>query len=197
MTDVQKKRAIWMIYEGTNTWTMTFGEMGNPSGKAGRNLLFAGRADGACPPGPVAPPPGACEVGIEGMIKGGGRVCCPKECDGSGGDEWVKHADAPNHCGGPACDKSPFGEQGANGKPILGGLPGKDGKGGRTQVRYDNCCIGKPVEFGTDKARITATYGIVKNAGADQKFCRGSLDPVGGTKSPPCVNKLPGVSDRL
>merc|ERR1711924_254846 len=78
MTDVQKQRAVWVTYKGTSTWSMTFGEIGNKSGKAGRNLLFAGRAEGACPPGPVAPPPGACKVGIEGMIKAAAGCAVPK-----------------------------------------------------------------------------------------------------------------------
>jgi hypothetical protein len=182
MTDVQKKRAVWVTYKGTNTWSMTFGETGNKKGKGGRNLLFAGRAEGACPPGPVAPPSGACKVGIEGMIKGGGKICCPQKCDGSGGPKWVKHEDAPNHCGGPACDKS------VNG--ALKGQPGfLGGAGGRTKERYDNCCVGKPVSGGTSKATIDAPYGLVKQ----RRFCAGTL----GFDAPPCINKLSKLSDGI
>jgi hypothetical protein len=182
MTDVQMKRAVWVTYKGTNTWTMTFGEIGNNKGKGGRNLLFAGRAQGACPPGPVAPPTGGCKVGIEGMIKGGGRICCPQKCDGSGGPMWVKHESAPNHCGGPSCDKSANGAmKGESG--YLGGL------GGRTKERYDNCCVGKPVSGGTSKETITAPYGLVPQ----HRFCAGTL----GSDAPPCINKLSKVSDRL
>lgn len=182
MTDQQLMRSVWMTYKGTNTWSMTFGETGNKSGKGGRNLLFAGRADGACPPGPVAPPSGGCKVGIEGMIKGGGKICCPQKCDGSGGPKWVKHEDAPNHCGGPSCDKSANGAM--KGEPgYLGGL------GGRTKERYDNCCVGKPVSGGTSKSTITAPYGLVPQ----HRFCAGTL----GDDQPPCINKLPKVSDRL
>jgi len=195
MTDVQKERAVWVTYKGTSTWSMTFGETGNAKGKGGRNLLFAGRADGACPPGPVAPPSGACKVGIEGMIKGGGRICCPQKCDGSGGAMWVKHEDAPNHCGGPNCDKS------ANG--AMKGEPGfMGGKGGRTKERYDNCCVGKPVSHGTSQADITAPYGLVKQ----RNFCKGGKtsngSPLTGTLidaagDKGCINKLSSLSDRL
>merc|ERR1711907_417166 len=74
MTQVQKDSAVWITYKGRNTWGLTFGEKGNTSKKkpGGRNLLFAGRAQGDCPPGPVAPPPGACDketLGIEGVIQ--------------------------------------------------------------------------------------------------------------------------------
>merc|ERR1711869_86324 len=65
MTQVQKDSAVWITHKGRNTWGLTFGEKGNTSKKkpGGRNLLFAGRAQGDCPPGPVAPPPGACDNG--------------------------------------------------------------------------------------------------------------------------------------
>jgi hypothetical protein len=189
MTDIQKQRAVWMTYKGTATWGMTFGETGNAKGKGGRNLLFAGRAEGACPPGPVAPPTGACKVGIEGMIKGGGKVCCPQKCDGSGGAKWVKHEDAPNHCGGPNCDKS------ANG--AMKGQPGfLGGKGGRTQERYDNCCIGKPVSGGTSQKTINAPYGLVKQ----RNFCKGSglAEPlIDAADDKGCINKLSKLADRL
>jgi len=189
MTDVQKERAVWVTYKGTATWGMTFGETGNPKGKGGRNLLFAGRAEGACPPGPVAPPPGGCKVGIEGMIKGGGKVCCPLKCNGSGGAMWVKSPDAPNHCGGPNCDKS------ANG--AMKGQPGfLGGKGGRTKERYDNCCIGKPVQGGTSQKTITAPYGLVKQ----RNFCKGSglAEPlIDAADDKGCINKLSKLSDRL
>merc|ERR1719420_1270782 len=88
MIQIQKDSAVWITYKGRNTWGLTFGEKGNTSKKkpGGRNLLFAGRAQGDCPPGPVAPPPGACDketLGIEGVIQGGGRVCCPDKCGGA------------------------------------------------------------------------------------------------------------------
>jgi len=73
MTQLQRDSAISITYKGRNTWGMTFGEDNNPTAKGGRNLMFAGRAEGDCPPGPIPPPPGACDThtkGIEGVIKG-------------------------------------------------------------------------------------------------------------------------------
>merc|ERR1712167_37622 len=104
MTQVQKDSAIWITYKGRNTWGMTFGEKRNPKGKGGRNLLFAGRAEGDCPPGPVPPATGACTSGIEGIVQGVGRVCCPDACGNSEGS-YAKWASTPNQCGGPKCDK--------------------------------------------------------------------------------------------
>merc|ERR1719247_1261312 len=170
MTQLQKDSAIWITYKGRNTWGMTFGEKGNKSGKAGRNLLFAGRAEGDCPPGPVPFPPGNCDpqtAGIEGVIQGGGRVCCPDTCGGAayGGPE--KYWAAPYACGGPSCDK------------------GADGK--RNEFRYNNCCVGKPVSGGTKKETIEAPYGIV----SQKRFCSWGEGNGGlGTDAPPCINKL-------
>jgi hypothetical protein len=172
MTQLQKDSAIWITYKGRNTWGMTFGEKGNAKGKGGRNLLFAGRAEGDCPPGPVAPPPGACDAqtqGIEGVIAGGGRVCCEDKCGGSawgGPDRWYK---TPYACGGPSCDK------------------GADGK--RDPYRYQNCCVGKPVSGGTKKSTIDAPYGIVSQG----RFCSHGLSGGLGNDGPPCVNKLTKV----
>jgi len=85
MTQLHLDSAVWITYKGRNTWGMTFGEKNKPKGKGGRNLMFAGRAEGDCPPGDVPPPPGACPPGgIEGMIRGGGRVCCPDACGAHG-----------------------------------------------------------------------------------------------------------------
>jgi hypothetical protein len=170
MTAQQKDSAVWITYKGRNTWGMTFGEKGNAKGKGGRNLLFAGRAEGDCPPGPVPFPPGACDVntkGIEGKIQGGGRVCCPDKCGGPAFGGPAKWADAPNACGGPGCDK------------------GADGK--RDDFRYQNCCVGKPVTGGTSKSTISAPYGIVSQG----RFCsrQGAAGEL-GTDSPPCINKL-------
>jgi len=166
LTQLQMDSTVWIAYKGRNTWGMTFGEAGNPKGQGGRNLLFAGRADGDCPPGAMDPPPGACTAGIEGMIKGGGRVCCPDECGQQGiGAKW---ADAPNACGGPGCDKGPDGI--------------------RTDYRYNNCCVGKPISGGTAKETITAPYGITSQG----RFCTGL-----GSDAPPCINKLSRLSDRL
>lgn len=171
MTQLQKDSAVSITYKGRNTWGMTFGEGNNPGKKAGRNLMFAGRSEDDCPPGPLAPPPGACDretKGIEGVIKGGGRVCCPDACGGP------RSPDAPYACGGPQCDKGP------------------DGK--RDAFRYANCCVGKPVEGGTDKSTITAPYGILNQ----HRFCSWGVGKGGlGGDAPPCTNKLPRVSDRL
>jgi len=169
MSQVQKDSAVWVTYKGKNTWGMTFGESGNPKGKAGRNLLFAGRAEGDCPPGDVKPAPGECTAdgAIQGIIKGGGRVCCPAKCGDTSG-EGQKWADAPNACGGPGCDKGP------------------DGK--RVTYRYDNCCVGKPIYNGNVRESITADYGIVSQG----RFCTGL-----GKDPPPCINKLSRDSDRL
>merc|ERR1712072_244785 len=173
MTQVQKDSAIWITYKGRNTWGMTFGEKRNPKGKGGRNLLFAGRAEGDCPPGPVPFPPGNCDpqtLGIEGVIKGGGRICCQDKCGGAayGGPErfWA----APYACGGPNCEK------------------GADGV--KDAFRYQNCCVGKPVSGGTDKATITAPYGVVSQG----RFCSWGAGKGGlGNDAPPCINKLPKV----
>jgi len=169
LTQVQMDSTVWVTYQGRNTWGMTFGESNNPKHKAGRNLAFAGRAQGDCPPGPVPPPSGACASGIEGMIKGGGRVCCPKECGNSDGP-YAKFSEAPHHCGGPACDK------------------GTDGV--RTTERYNNCCVGKPVTGATSQTTITAPYGIVKQG----RFCDQSSF-VTGSDAPPCINRLSRVDN--
>jgi len=173
MTQLQLDSAVWVTYTGRNTWGMTFGESGNPKGKGGRNLMFAGRAEGDCPPGPAPFPKGACDTGLEGMIKGGGRVCCPVECGQTG--KWEKWAGAPNACAGPGCDKGPDGV--------------------RNENRYQDCCLGKPIIFGNDKAKIDVAYdknrkppepyGIVHK----RRFCT-SLTPDPGTDGPPCINKL-------
>jgi len=181
MTQVQKDSAIWVTYQGRNTWSMTFGyDRSNGKLKAGRNLMFAGRAEGDCKSTPL-PPPGACEAkdpsmrdgidgnGIEGVIKGGGRVCCPALCAGPDFGGPQRFAGAPYACGGPACDK------------------GVDGA--RDPVRYMNCCVGKPVEGATTKDTITASYGIVSQG----RFCYGAL----GSDAPPCINRLSKLSDRL
>jgi len=173
MTQVQLDSAIWITYKGRNTWGMTFGEKGNKKGKGGRNLLFAGRAQGDCPPGPVPFPPGNCDpqtAGIEGVIKGGGRICCPDTCGGPAYGGPAKFTGAPYACGGPNCEK------------------GADGK--MNDFRYKNCCVGKPVTGGTSKATINAPYGIV----SQKRFCswgggKGGL----GADGPPCINKLPKV----
>jgi len=47
LTQLQKDSAVYVSYKGRNTWSMTFGEDKTTWG--GRNLLFAGRADGDCP----------------------------------------------------------------------------------------------------------------------------------------------------
>jgi len=172
MTQTQKDSAIWITFKGRNTWGMTFGEKGNKSGKGGRNLLFAGRAEGDCPPGPVAPPPGACDThtnGIEGVIAGGGRVCCPDKCGGSAWGGPDRYFEAPYACGGPKCDK------------------GADGK--RDPYRYENCCVGKPVSGGTKKSTIDAPYGIV----SQKRFCSHGVLGGLGDDAPPCINKLTKV----
>merc|ERR1711957_709033 len=173
MDQVQLDSAIWITYKGRNTWGMTFGEKGNVKGKGGRNLMFAGRAQGDCPPGPVPFPPGNCDpqtAGIEGVIKGGGRICCPDTCGGPTYGGPAKFTGAPYACGGPNCEK------------------GADGK--MNDFRYKNCCVGKPVTGGTSKATINAPYGIV----SQKRFCswgggKGGL----GADGPPCINKLPKV----
>jgi len=170
MTQLQKDSAIWITYMGRNTWGMTFGEKGNAKGKGGRNLLFAGRAEGDCPPGPVVDPPGFCTAGIEGMIKGGGNVCCPDKCGfttASGPPTLPKFRDAPNACGGPACEKGP--------------------DGNRQPARYNDCCVGKPIENGNVQASITASYGIV----SQRRFCTGL-----GSDDPPCINRLSFQAER-
>jgi hypothetical protein len=170
MTQVQKDSAIWVTYIGRNTWGMTFGETGNTKQKGGRNLLFAGRAEGDCAPGPVVDPPGFCTAGIEGMIKGGGKVCCPDKCGftlASGEPTLPKFSGAPNSCGGPACDKGPDGQ--------------------RQMERYNDCCVGKPIVDGNVRASINASYGIVSKG----RFCTGL-----GTDAPPCINRLSKQSDR-
>jgi len=170
MTQVQKDSAIQITYIGRNTWGMTFGETGNTKQKGGRNLLFAGRAEGDCPAGQVVDPPGFCTAGIEGMIKGGGKVCCPDKCGfttASGAPTLPKFSGAPHSCGGPACDK------------------GTDGN--RQMERYNDCCIGKPIVDGNVRASITASYGIVSKG----RFCTGL-----GTDAPPCINRLSKLSDR-
>jgi len=160
MTQLQKNSAVWITYKGRNTWGMTFGEKNNPKGKGGRNLMFAGRAEGDCPPGDVPPPPGACPPGgIEGMIKGGGRVCCPDACGGP------RFSGAPNACGGPQCEKGPDGKR----------------NNAISDFRFKNCCVGKPVSGATDKDTITAPYGIVSQG----RFCKGL-----GEDEPPCINRL-------
>jgi hypothetical protein len=171
MTQLQKDSAVSITYKGRNTWGMTFGEANNPTNKGGRNLMFAGRSEEDCPPGPIPPPPGACDIGtkgIEGVIKGGGRVCCPDTCGGA------RSPDAPYACGGPSCDKGP------------------DGK--RDAFRYANCCVGKPVSGGTAKETIDAPYGILQQ----KRFCSWGPGKGGlGVDKPPCTNKLSRLSDRL
>lgn len=173
MTQLQLDSAVWVTYTGRNTWGMTFGESGNPKGKGGRNLMFAGRAEGDCPPGPAPFPKGACDTGLEGMIKGGGRVCCPVECGQTG--KWEKWAGAPNACAGPGCDKGPDGVRNDN--------------------RYQDCCLGKPIIFGNDKAKIDVAYDKNRNPPEPygivhkRRFCT-SLTPDPGTDGPPCINKL-------
>jgi hypothetical protein len=166
MTQVQKDNAVWLTYKGRNTWGMKFGESGNAKHKGGRNLLFAGRAEGDCPPGPVPPATGACTSGIEGIVQGGGRVCCPDACGNSEGS-YAKWASTPNKCGGPKCDKVLDGE--------------------RSLDRYNICCVGKPITGGTEQATISASYGIV----SQRRFCAGSGM---GSDSAPCINKLPRIS---
>merc|ERR1711924_492169 len=85
-----------------------------------------------------------CQGGIEGMIKGGGKVCCPAGCAGP------RFSGAPNACGGPGCDKGPDGV--------------------RTDYRYNNCCVGKDVTGANVQSTITASYGIVSQG----RFCAGS-----------------------
>jgi len=170
MTKVQKDSAIWITYIGRNTWSLTFGEKGNEKGKGGRNLLFAGRAEGHCKAGPIVDPPGFCTAGIEAMIKGGGKVCCPDKCGfttASGAPTLPKFSGAPNSCGGPACDKGPDGQ--------------------RQMERYNDCCVGKPIVDGNVRASINASYGIVSKG----RFCTGL-----GKDAPPCINRLSKQSDR-
>merc|ERR1712195_171255 len=100
MTQVQLDSAIWITYKGRNTWGMTFGEKGNKKGKGGRNLLFAGRAQGDC----------------------------PDTCGGPAYGGPAKFTGAPYACGGPNCEKGADGKMNdfrykncCVGKPVTGG----------------------------------------------------------------------------
>jgi len=176
MTQLQLDSAVWITYKGRNTWGMTFGEKANAKGKGGRNLLFAGRAEGDCPADvPMIDPAGFCTAGIQGVVQGGGLVCCPDACGytaASGAPTLPKFSGAPYACGGPNCEKD------VNGKRDL--APGG---------RYDNCCVGKPVTGGSDIKTINAPWGIVHQ----RRFCKGGEDPGApglGSDAPPCIERL-------